>query len=68
MKHGCPQVLRKFTASQPSPDEIVSPLSTKRVTFRKTLIGTSENKADDALKTHIFTTLTNSDETTIQIL
>jgi hypothetical protein len=68
MKHGCPQVLRKFTVSRPSPDEIVSPLSTKRVTFWKTLIGTSENKADDALKTHIFTTLTNSDETTIQIL
>ena len=32
------------------------------------LIGTTENITDDAIKTHIFTTLHNSYEMTIQIL
>jgi len=62
------QVLRKFTAARPSPDETVTPYFTKLIAFRKKLIGTTENITDDAMKTHIFTTLSNSYETTIQIL
>jgi len=67
-KLGRTQVLRKFTASRPSPDETVTQYFTKLIAFRKKLIGTTENITDDAMKTHIFTTLSNSYETTIQIL
>jgi hypothetical protein len=67
-KLGCTQVLRKFTATRPSPDEMVTQYFTKLNAFRKKLIGTTENITDDAMKTHIFTTLSNSYETTIQIL
>jgi len=68
MKLGCTQVLRKFTASRPSTDETVTQYFTKLIAFRKKLIGTTENITDDAMKTLIFTTLSNSYETTIQIL
>jgi len=68
MKLSRTQVLRKFTASRPSPDETVTKYITKLIAFRKKLIGTTENITDDAMKTHIFTTLSNSYETTIQIL
>jgi hypothetical protein len=67
-KLGRTQVLRKFTASRPSPDETVTQYFTKLIAFRKKLIGTTENITDDAMKTHIFTTLSKSYETTIQIL
>jgi hypothetical protein len=67
-KLGRTQVLWKFTASRPSPDETVTQYFTKLIAFRKKLIGTTENITDDAMKTHIFTTLSNSYETTIQIL
>jgi len=40
----------------------------KLIAFCKKLIGTTKNLTDDAMKTHIFTTLSNSYETTIQIL
>jgi len=62
------QVLRKFTASRPSPDKTVTQYFTKLIAFRKKLIGTTKNITDDAMKTHIFTTLSDSYETTIQIL
>jgi len=67
-KLGCTQVLRKFTASQPSPDETVNQQFTKFIVFCKKLSGTTKNIPDDAMKTHIITTLSNSFETTIQIL
>jgi len=47
---------------------MVTQYFTKLIAFRKKLIGTTENITDDAMKTHIFTTLSNSYETTIQIL
>jgi hypothetical protein len=62
------QVLRDFTTSRPSPDETVTQYFTKQIAFSKKLIGTTENITDDAMKTHIFTTLSNSYETTIHIL
>jgi len=68
MKLGRTQVLWKFTTSRPSPDKTVTQYFTKLIAFRKKLIGTTENITDDAMKTHIFTTLSNSYETTIQIL
>jgi hypothetical protein len=67
-KLGCTQVLRKFTASRPSPDETVTLYFTTLIAFHKKLIGTTENITDDAMKTHIFTTLSKSYEMTIQIL
>jgi hypothetical protein len=60
--------MRKFTTSRPSPDEMVTQYFTKLNTFRKKLIGTTENITDDTMKPHIFTTRSNSYETTIQIL
>jgi hypothetical protein len=66
-KLGRTQVLRKFTACRPSPDETVTHYFTKQIALRKKLIGTTENITDDVMKTHIFTTLSNSYETTIQI-
>jgi hypothetical protein len=68
MKLGRTQVLRKFTACRPSPDETVTQYFTKLITFRKRQIGTTEHITDDAMKTHIFTTQSNSYETTIQIV
>ena len=59
-KLGSTQVVRKFTAFRPSPDTTVTLYFTKLIAFRKMLIGTTENITDDALKTHIFTTLSNS--------
>jgi hypothetical protein len=47
---------------------MVTQYSTKLIAFRKKLIGTTENITNDAMKTHIFTALSNSYETTIQIL
>jgi hypothetical protein len=41
---------------------------TKLITFGKKLISTTENITNDAMKTHIFTPLSDSYETTIQIL
>ena len=67
-KLGRTQVLQKFTSSRPSPDEMVTQYFTKLIAFCKKLIGTTENITDDAMKTHIFTTLPNSHETTVQIL
>jgi hypothetical protein len=67
-KLGHTQVLRKFTAPRPSPDETVTQYFTKLIAFRKKFIGTTENITDDDKKTHIFTTLCKSYETTIQIL
>jgi hypothetical protein len=61
-------VLWKFTASRPSQDETVTQYFTKLIAFRKKLIGTTENITDDAMKTHIITTLSKSYETIIQIL
>jgi hypothetical protein len=68
MKLGHTQVLRKFTASCPSPDKTVTHYFTKLISFRKKLISTTKNITDDAMKTHIFTTLSNSYETTIHIV
>jgi hypothetical protein len=62
------QVLWMFTASPPSPDEMVTQYFTKLIAFRKKLIGTTKNITNDAMKTHIFTALSNSYETTIQII
>jgi hypothetical protein len=67
-KLGHTEVLRKFTSSRPSPDEMVSQYFTKLITFRKKYIGNTGNITDDAMKTHIFTTLSNSYETTIRIV
>jgi len=67
-KLGHTQVLRKFTTSRPSPDKIVTQYVTKLIAFRRKLIGTTENITDDTMKTHIFTPLLTSYETTIQIL
>jgi hypothetical protein len=67
-KLGCTQVLQKFTASRPSRDKTVTQCFTKLIAFRNKLIGNTENNTADAVKTHIFTTLSNSYETTIQIL
>ena len=67
-KLGRTQLLGKFTASRPSRDEMVTQYFTKLITFHKKLIGTTENITNDAMKTHIFTTLSISYETTIQIL
>jgi hypothetical protein len=68
MKLGRTEVLQKFTAFRPSPDETVTQYFTKLFAFGKKLFGTTENITDDTMKTHIFTTLSNSYETTIQIL
>jgi hypothetical protein len=68
MKLGRIQVQRKFTASRPSPEETVTQFFTKQIALCKKLIGTTENVTDDAMKTHIFTHLSNSYQTTIQIL
>jgi hypothetical protein len=62
------QVPRKFTASRPSPDETVTQYFIKFITFHKMLISTTKNITYNAIKKHIFTTLSNSFETTIQIL
>jgi hypothetical protein len=67
-KLGHTQVLGKFTATRPSPDETGTQYFTKLIAFYKMLIGTTANITDDAMKTHIFTTLYTSYETTIQIL
>jgi len=56
----------KFTTSQPSPDETVTQYLTKPIAFHKKLMGTTENITDDVIETHIFTTPSNSYETTIQ--
>ena len=68
MKLGRTQVRRKFTASRPSPDETGTQYFTKLIAFRKKLIGTTDNITNDAMKTNICTTLSNSYEMTIQIL
>jgi len=68
MKVGCTQVLRKFTASRPLPDKTVTQYFTKLIALCKKLIGTTENITNNPMKTHIFTTPSNSYETTIQIL
>ena len=62
------QVLLKFTPSRPSPDETVIQSFTKLISFRKKFIGTTKIITDDAMKTHIFTTLSNSYKMTIEIL
>jgi hypothetical protein len=62
------QVLQKFTASQPSPDEMVTLYLTKSISFHTKLIGTPEYITDEAIKIQIFTTRSKSYETTIQIL
>jgi hypothetical protein len=67
-KLGRAQVLQKFTASQPSRDETVTQVFTTLITFPKKRIGTTKDITDDAIKTHIFTTLSNSYETTIHML
>jgi hypothetical protein len=67
-KLGRTEVLRKFTATRPSPDETVTQYFNKQIAFGKKLIGTTENITDDAMKRPIFITLANSYETTIQIL
>jgi len=67
-KLGCTQVLQMFTTSQPLPDEPVSQYFTILITFRKKVIGTTENITDNTMKTHIFITLSNLYETTFQII
>jgi hypothetical protein len=67
-KLGCTQVLRKCTASRLLPDDTVLQYITKLIAVRKKLIGNTENITIDAMKTQIFTTLSNSYETTIHIL
>jgi len=56
-KLGHTQVLRKFTASRPSPDETVTQYFTKLFAFHNMRIGTTKNITNDPTKTHIFTTL-----------
>jgi len=68
MKHGRTQALQKFTASQPSPDETVTQHFKKSIVFHNELIGTTNYITDHAMMTHIFTTLSDSYETTIQML
>jgi len=46
-KLGHTQVLRKFTASRPSPDETVTQYLTKLIAFHTKLISTTENLTDD---------------------
>jgi hypothetical protein len=60
--------VQKFTVSRPSPDETMTQFLTTLIAFCKKWIGTTENITDDAMTTHIFTTLSNSYEITIQIL
>jgi len=67
-KLGRTRVLRKFTAAQPSPDEMVTQYFSKLIASNNKLIGTTENITDDTMKTPIFTTQSNSYETIIQIL
>jgi len=62
------KILRKFTASQLLPDKTITQYITKLIAFCEKLTGTTKNITDHAAKTHIFTTLSNSYETTIQIL
>jgi len=62
------QVLRKFTASRPLPDDTVTQDFNKLMVFPKKLIGSRENITDDTMKTHIFTTLYTSYEMIIQML
>jgi hypothetical protein len=64
---GYTKVPRMFSPSRPLPDERVTQYFTKLIAFSKKLIGTSENITDDVMKTHIFTTLSNSYEMTIQM-
>jgi len=67
-KLGRPQVRRKFTTYERSRDKTVTQYLTKPTAFRMQLLGTTENITNDAKKTHMFTTLSNSYEMTIQIL
>jgi len=64
----CTQVLRKVTASRPSPVKKVTQSFTNPIAFHKKFIATTENITDDAMKTHICTTLSKLYEMTIQIL
>ena len=57
MKHARTQLLRKFTPSRPSPDEMVTHYFPKIIPIYKKSIGTTENTTNDAMKIHIFTTL-----------
>jgi hypothetical protein len=59
-KLGRTQILQKFAASRPSPDETVTQFLTKPIAFCKKLIGTTVNLTNDAMKTDIFTTLSDS--------
>ena len=54
------QVLRKFTASRPSPKENVTHYSAKQIAFCNKMIDTTADITDHTMKTHIFTTLCNS--------
>jgi hypothetical protein len=67
-KLGRTKVLRKITTSRPSPDETVSQYFTTLIVFRTKLIGNTKNITNDGMKTHMFTTVSNSYETTIQII
>jgi hypothetical protein len=58
-KLGGTRVLRMFTASRPSQDEMVTQYFTKLIALRNKLIGTTENITDDAMQAHISTTLSN---------
>jgi hypothetical protein len=59
------RILQKFTASWPSPDEMVTPYLPKLLAFRKMLIAPTANLTNDARRTHFFTPFANSYETII---
>jgi hypothetical protein len=63
-----PCIYVTFTASRPSSDETVTQYFIRLIAFRKKLVGTTEQISYNTTKTHIFTTLPDSYETTIQIL
>ena len=67
-KFGCTNILKMFTASRPSPDETLTQHFAEPNPFWKKLIGTTDNITEDAMETNIFTPLSNSFESTIQIL
>jgi len=67
-KLGITEVLWKLTASCPWQDETVTDYFTKRIAFRKKLIGTTKMNPDDSMKTHICTTQSNSYEMTMHLL
>jgi hypothetical protein len=61
-------ILRLFQSARPTPGEAISSYFGRLLKFRQQLAGTDKAISDSALKTHIFTTLPEDFNITIQFL